>query len=717
MKSNICLWLTSLVLIFAHPLDSMACGPETYYPYGYKMYRVHDAKAEQQPDQLTENCRLWQKLTSSEIPLSDIRQVVYKYTLDQMNTIMSVENQNAFASWIKKHNDQEILDFLILAKKCEKTRGEMLDPWYYPSKNDGSYLSLNEVEETAKAYNGKRLKDRYALQAVRAMFSAQKYQEIVDYWHEVEPYVSDSVIKDMITGYVCGAYARINKLDEAMEYFIAEGDLNSIMFCLCSKGEITDFASELECINRYAPDSGQIPEILQDVIADLEPWGSCDYSYKYRRDTSLVMETRYYYESSKKASFDKVFSLAKKMISNPSSDKALWYYTAAFLADLDARPQEAWKYIRQASDYPASDYLKGSIRVMKIYLDAKVSSYDSAYESRLYTDLKWLDNMIRNNMTPEAGEIISGWESYKMRNNISFYYWNDMLRRIILAEICPRMIDRGMTVRALQLANMADNRLFMLSKKVDGRTMKQHRDGTHHNWYDYKGDFFNIMDTCEPSDLIAYIKRTEAPKSSLDIFLKERGFIDMNYMYDILGTKYIRNSEYANAVTYLSKVHPSYQKRLNNYEYMGRDPFSIEKKQSDIKPNYKLSFAKEMLRLEQAVKSASDPSLKGFDIIRYATGLHNSYTYCWSLSRYRDSWDTQEQYSNDKEFNSMIEKMYQEGLSMITNQELAAAAHVQLCQWKTAVEKYPEAYASLYTKISCDNLCDYSFNWILNRDL
>ena len=52
MKSNICLWLTSLVLIIAHPLDSMACGPETYYPYGYKMYRVHDAKEEQQPDRL-----------------------------------------------------------------------------------------------------------------------------------------------------------------------------------------------------------------------------------------------------------------------------------------------------------------------------------------------------------------------------------------------------------------------------------------------------------------------------------------------------------------------------------------------------------------------------------------------------------------------------------------------------------------------------------------
>ena len=51
------------------------------------------------------------------------------------------------------------------------------------------------------------------------------------------------------------------------------------------------------------------------------------------------------------------------------------------------------------------------------------------------------------------------------------------------------------------------------------------------------------------------------------------------------------------------------------------------------------------------------------------------------------------------------------------NEELAAAAHVKLCQWKTAVEKYPQAYASLYTRVSCDNLCDYSLSWVLNRDL
>ena len=681
------------------------------------MFRVYDAKADQQPDQIMENCLQWQKLTSSKIPLSDIRQVVYKYTLDQMHSLMSVNSTNAFASWIKSNNDQEILDFLILAKKCEKTRGEMLDPWYYPSKNDGSHLSLSEIEEVAKSYKGKRLKDRYVLQAVRAMVSQKKYTEIVDYWAEVEASLPEGVIKDMITEYVLGAYSRTDMIDEALEHFIKSGDLNSIIYCLRQKGEIRDVVSELECINRYAPDSRQIPEILQDVIADLEPWGGWDCSYKYRRDTSLVANPIHYYESLDKASFDKVFSLAKKMIKTPSSDKALWYYTAAFLADLDAKPVEAWQHIQSASKYPASDYLRESIRVMKMYLDAKVSTYDAAYESRLLADLKWLDGKIRNNITPEIGEIISGWKSYRMRNNLSFYYWNDMLRRILLAEICPRMQDRGMTSKALQLANMADYRLFMLCNLVDGKTMEQHRDGTERNYYDYNGDFFNMMNHCEPDDLIAYIRRTESPKSALDSFLKERSFVDMDYMYDILGTKYIRHIDYKNAVKYLSRVSESYQSRLNTDEYMGRDPFSICKKLYDIRPHYKLRFAREMLRLEEAIETASDQSIKGMNIIAYATGMHNSYTFCWSLSRYDDSWKTQKQYANDSEFNSMIEKMYQDGLAMIENEELAAAAHVKLCQWKTAVEKYPQAYASLYTRVSCDNLCDYSLSWVLNRDL
>ena len=717
MKSNICFWLTSLILFCAGSADSMGCGPISYHPYGYKMYRVYDAEADIQPDQIMENCRLWQELTSSEIPLSDIRQVVYKYTLDQMNSLMSVNSSNAFASWIKNNKDTEVYDFLVLAKKCEKTRGEMLDPWYFPSKNDGSHLSLSEIELAARGYDGKRLKDRYVLQAIRAMVSAQKYQEIVDYWQETEASIPDGLIKDMIQDYVLGAYARVNKIDEALEYFTAEGDLNSILFCLREKGEINDLASELECINRYAPDSPQIPKILQDIIGSMEPEGHWDYSYEYRRDSSLVIENRHYYYSSDENQhrFDEIYPLVMKMTETPSSDKALWHYTAAFLADLDARSDEAWKHIQEASKYPASDYLKGSIRIMKMYLDAKVSPYDKDYEERLSQDLIWIDRMITGNITAEVCNIMQGWESYKMRNNISFYYWNDMMRRILLAEICPRMLDRGMPVRALQLANMADHRLLMLFDIVDDKPMSMHRSGSCRNYYDYRNDFFEMMQYTDPQNLGAYIRNLESSTNDFDLFLKNRGYVDYDYLYDVLGTVYIRERDYANAVKYLSLVSEGYQNRLNASPFMNRNPFSLERSSIKPAPQYKLNFAKEMLRLEKSIESATNNNIKGLDMIKYATGVRNAYSYCWPLTRYSDYYYLYDDDQIPAQILKDIENRLQEALSIIDNPEIAALAHIQLCQWKTAVEKYPNAYASQFAKSSCDNLCNYSFSHVVRR--
>ena len=67
-----------------------------------------------------------------------------------MKEMMSVCDPNAFATWIRENNDKEIYDFLTLAKQCEYSRGLMNDPWYYPSKNDGTYMSLMDIVEKVK---------------------------------------------------------------------------------------------------------------------------------------------------------------------------------------------------------------------------------------------------------------------------------------------------------------------------------------------------------------------------------------------------------------------------------------------------------------------------------------------------------------------------------------------------------------------------------------
>ena len=708
MKSNICFLLIS-VLLFVNSAQAYACGPYDYYPYGYKMYRVFDKNSVVKIDERKENCILWQKLTSAEIPLEDIEMVVYKYTLTQMRELMTVHDPNAFATWIRTNDDREVYEFLMLAKICENTRGLMNNPWYYPSKNDGTYMSLIEIEEKAKAYKGTRLKDRYALQAVRAMFSAQRYQECVDYWNDVEEDLPDGLIKEMSRSYLVGAYSRIGQIDVALEYFTDVEDLNSIIFCLRRQGKIKDVADELECIAKYAPESYQIPEILQWVVTGFEPWGSADYTYQERMDTTMV-------NSIDRELFGKLYRLSVKMTQQPvSKNRAVWCYTAAFLADMDAKPHEAWRYIQMATKCSTSEYMKESIRVLKIYLDAKVSVYDSAYESRLFNDLRWLDAKIRSELTEDLRNNISEYYYYYLRSNISFYYWNDMLRRILLAEVCPRMLDRGMQVRALQLANLADNMLLNLNNNIEGKTLKEYRSSDNYNSIDYCSEFFMMMKDCVTiGDLTAYVNNTQSAQSSaFDNYLNERGFIDKDYFYDLIGTRYLSELNYDKAVRYLSNVSSSYQPRLNTSAYMYRDPFSIAESSLREHKNYKLTFAKEMLRLEKSIASATDQNTKTFDLIRYGTGLRNSFTYCWILTEYRKfGWS----YDLSPYVNGVLKKVesiYNEALNIVDNDELAAIAYVQLCKWKTAVDKYPDTYAARYTKMMCDNLCDYSTNWVV----
>lgn len=710
MKLNTCFWLTSAVFLCIS-IHTYACGPFEYYPYGYKMYRVHDRSATVRSDERKENCILWQELTSVDIPLADIEKVVYKYTIAQMKEILTVQDSNAFASWIREHNEHEIYEFLMLAKKCEYSRGLINDPWYYPSRNDGTYMSLRDIVDKAKAYDGTRLNDRYALQAVRAMFSAREYQECIDYWNGIEGALPDGLIKDMTRSYIIGALARTGQTDYALEYFTDVNDLWSIIYCLKSKGKVTDNVSELEYISRYAPESDQVAELLQNIVTEFEPWGDINYSYKYRRDTTLVEE----YSRDK---FDRLYDLSTRMAgSRISSNSAAWCYTAAFLADLDARQDDAWKYITQAEKCPASNYLKESIRVLKMYLDAKISVYDASYESRLYNDLKWLDDKIKGNITKEVSENITDSFCYRSSDyNISFYYWNDVMRRILLSEVCPRMLDRRMPIRALQLANMADNCLLNLVDSIDDKTMDEYRRECSYNHIDYRGDFFDMMlSAVSVNELIAYVKRADSSNTAFDSFLNSKGYIDLDYFNDIIGTRYLNEMDYSRAVLYLSKVSSTYQSRLNTEEYMYRDPFSHDGGYLDSYKDYKLSFAQEMLRLETAIHSSTDNNSKAFDMIKYGIGMRNSFTGCWVLTGYRrESWPSDLAPSLQPVFNK-VESIFSDALDIITNDELAAAAHVKLCQWKTAGEKYPDTFAAKYTKMVCDGLCDYSLRHVVTH--
>ena len=127
-----------------------------------------------------ENLRLWQELTSKKIPLEDIEQAVYKDNSDVYADMFyyyeNIHTDNLFYIYLRNTRDSELSDFLETAKMMEERWAEINSPWYYPATREYGYEADNfqDVIDRCNDYKGTRLKDRYALQAVRALFASRR---------------------------------------------------------------------------------------------------------------------------------------------------------------------------------------------------------------------------------------------------------------------------------------------------------------------------------------------------------------------------------------------------------------------------------------------------------------------------------------------------------------------------------------------------------------
>ena len=77
----------------------------------------------------SENLQLWQQLTSTEIPASDIAQVLY----EQDDYDPESAPGNLFYVYLRNTKDSEIEEFLLTAKSLERERKARVSPWYYPA--------------------------------------------------------------------------------------------------------------------------------------------------------------------------------------------------------------------------------------------------------------------------------------------------------------------------------------------------------------------------------------------------------------------------------------------------------------------------------------------------------------------------------------------------------------------------------------------------------
>ena len=294
-----------------------------------------------------------------------------------------------------------------------------------------------------------------------------------------------------------------------------------------------------------------------------------------------------------------------------------------------------------------------------------------------------------------------------------------MMRKIVISQVVPKCIASGYQTRALQLLNMADNRLLNFvgkhlysiddtivdwgnSPRICYSWFKRNyyrADDDARNDYDYSNDFFINLDSLGVEHIERLAVRMQKPLCAFDRFLNERSYTNMEYLYEIIGTQLLAAMRYKEAIHYLSQVSDEFMQTTNVYPYLQKE------RQED-----KLDFAKKMAALEQHIRKSKNPDDRAEHMLTFARELQNSIGPHWYLTRYYSGhwvcYPFYSQYQTDlydhaiKKFEYLKHKAFE----TFTDAERAAKACYDWSLYKTAATKYPQTETAEYIRGNCDVL-------------
>ncbi|MDO5395677.1 MAG: hypothetical protein Q4F07_06910 [Bacteroidales bacterium] len=756
----------SFAIVICGRID--ACGP--YYPDnpGYlKIFRSCSPELERQWQEgcrfqdyeKEQNCLLWQRITSPSIPVDDIEKIVYSARLSELKDLTGETlADNTFAQWLSEPEHKEDLDYILVAKEIEEIREYMNNPWYYAYDGDEEHLRLDELMNICQVYAGKRHAARYALQMVRLYFATGDFKSCRELWETSISGMKQDIVTDMIASYAGGAYVRDGNREKAIELFTRSQDIGSLISLKAwndmeVESEYTDKrVMELEYVFNRFPNSPLLSIKLQEYVrnresfvSNFDEWKNRDFhdpvpvKYKWINDSVVADDKRDFY--------NELMLFARKAISaRECHQKAMWQYALGYLYYLDGNLREAQAYLKQAEHSDATPFIRESIRAFRFLMDARNANNSHAYHSKLLRDLKWLDEHMKNDATLNHN---TNWQ-YDNKMNWPVCYWQDMARRVLLGDVCPRMEKAGNTTLALQLANYATNRIFQISPlyeayhygwydKDDPESytvvlpFEEYRETwSDRNYFDFQSQFFEWIYGSKADEAAKYAERIVKPTSDLERFLNERSYVEADYINEIVGTLYLREMNYEKASEWLAKVSEDYQSRTNIAKegYFNLDPFRYQYNQEQLisdSSDYKLRFAQEMVRLENLINSDAEVNRKADAKIRYAIGLRNSFVICWYLTQYGYNLGYESDYKNNywPSYSSIdrkgfkgndfaqnaykkVDALMEEAIEEFTDPEKAAQAQLEMMNYATLMVQYPTTKAAEYIRTRCDNYYDYA---------
>lgn len=739
---------------------SFACGPWYYSAADNRIYRFLPPDR-QTPISVIEdfeikNIKTWSKETGCK-DTAAIRSALYtdwnnfvdwdELLWEMTNSSAAPYNpmtENTFCRHLVATMDTDAVRLLCWSKTYSNIRNGQRSPWYY-----NSHIDSDEKKQLREMYNkltpyrpAKKYADRFKFLTIKCAWALGEDSTVITLWEHSKLCQKKNFFYYEARDYVARSLTRMGRQKEADAIYYENGNYAELI----PLGASTP--TKLRTLLNIRPNSPQIAPILQDYLTVLDVEQANSYRWDDEDD---------YYKT------DSVIRISRMAINNPKvRQKAMWRYAAACVLDYKGKQKEALEILKGAENGDGNAFLQKAVRTLTFYLRARIDTINDDFERYAINEIKWLNNeMLRewNSMPNTTRQNISNVLNYGWIKELNDLYSYAALRRIVLEDsvgLAWRMVEAGRGVRALQMANVADNHLVKISNNPFINKVREQGGGVYDVWYkgndssyhnmwitslqdttsidgedihfwnypvnshDYSNGLFCVADIIDAHTLEAYRQRQLRPKDETDRWFNARSYTDGDYWQDIIGTHYMRERNYHAAVAHLRYISPSYQQRMNIS--CSIDPFSIDRSlKSTDSTLYKLHFAKRMDSLQRVMLHDHNSDRRGLAMLEYTIGLENSFGMCWWLTSYDKGWNGANLTDIDEtqyafKANAVVKQLREKALRTLRSDEARARYHLRLGQYFIVRKCYADTETGKYIALVCDEKKLYhkaGINWAI----
>lgn len=525
------------------------------------------------------NVLLWKTYCKDKVDTASIYKAVYALTGDEL----TANSSNAMINYLLQNKDTTAINYLKFAKRCNDFNTWFDDLW---ERSDRGQIAtrtsmINQALNAIKATKNKTIQKRYAFLAIRLSyynvdaknisFFYSKYfetnkakKDIIDYWALYFKALRDTnpVRQNYYLALVFSNAP--DKRFAVAQHYDRRVPLASILALAKNRREKAAIGlmnnlrnvgrglAELQTIYKYQPGSRAFVFLLLREMNKLEDWIYTPY-YTYFQPSVRISEPRYSFYDSEIKDYSKFVS------KNVEKDRQYAEMLLQFISSVNLSKVENPQLIKTVKAY-----LQLMTNQHAACLNTIKTIPRDVLPARLINALCLVSMRSANNNIPgQARELIM--QQGKLKNNK------------FLFAIARELEYKGNTTEAALLYSKLDySSDHWENKNMYWRTKKNHNTLL----LDFYENYFFYLDAEYNSNqmeaLIGSIKRNGSKKkNNFEEWLYNDVDADIDRLYDLLGTKYIRLNKLNEAYKAFKLVNDSVWNSSSFYyrDYLNANPF------------------------------------------------------------------------------------------------------------------------------------------------